>query len=87
LERVSFRFKDFLCYSNRIGNDDDVIMFSFFIAGIRPKRIAMSLASIDVMFIELTCKCRIIELSVQMYATVVATCNFFMPLSTMMAML
>ena len=56
-------------------------------AGIKPKQIAMSLASIDVTFIELTCKYWTMELSVQMYATVVATCNFFMPLSTMMAML
>ena len=38
--------------------------FSSSIAGIRPKRIAISLVSIDVMFIELTCKCRTIELSV-----------------------
>jgi len=25
LERVSFRFKDFLCCGNRIGDDDDII--------------------------------------------------------------
>jgi len=48
---------------------------------------AMSSASIDVTFIELTCKHRTMELSVQMCMTAVATCNFFIPPSTMMAML
>ena len=62
-------------------------MFSSSIAGIRPKQMAMSSASIDVTFIELTCKHRTMELSVQMCMTAVATCNFFIPPSTMMAML
>ena len=62
-------------------------MFSSSIAGIKPKQIAMSLASIDVTFIELTCKYWTMELSVQMCATVVATCDFFMPPSAMMAIL
>ena len=48
---------------------------------------AMSLASIDVTFIELTCKCQTMELLVQMCTTVVATCDFFMPLFAMMTML
>jgi len=56
-------------------------------AGIRPKRIAMSSASIEVMFIELTCKHRMMELSDQMCVTAVATCDFLMPPSAMMAML
>ena len=61
--------------------------FFFSIAGIKPKQIAMSSASIDVTFIELTCKRWTMELSVHMCATTMATCDFFMPLSAMMAML
>jgi len=56
-------------------------------AGIRPKHIAMSSASIEVMFIKLACKCQTMELSVQMCTTAVATCDFLMPPSTTMAML
>ena len=61
--------------------------FSSSMAGIRPKCIAMSSASIEVTFIELACKCWTMELSDQMYVTAVATCNFLMPPSAMMAML
>ena len=61
--------------------------FSSSMAGIRPKRIAMSSASIEVMFIKLACKCWMMEFSDQMYATVVATCDFLMPLSATMVML
>ena len=40
--------------------------FSSSMAGIRPRHIAMSSASIEVTFIELACKRRMMELSVQM---------------------
>ena len=56
-------------------------------AGIRPKWIAMSLASIDVTFMELTYKRWTMELSVQICIMAVATCDFFMPLSAMMVIL
>jgi len=56
-------------------------------AGIRPKRIAMSSASIEVTFIELACKHWMMRFSDQMCITAVATCDFLMPLSAMMAML
>ena len=62
-------------------------MFSSSMAGIRPKRIAMSLASIEVTFIELACKHWTIEFSDQICAIAVATCNFLMLPSTTMAML
>ena len=62
-------------------------MFFSSIAGIRPKWIAMSSASIDVTFIELTCKHWTMELSVQMCMAMVATCDFFMSSSVMIAML
>jgi len=56
-------------------------------AGIRPKWIAMSLASIDVIFMELTYKCWTMELSVQICMMAVATCDFFMPPSAMTVIL
>ena len=62
-------------------------MFSSSMADIRPRRIAMSSASIEVTFIELACRHRMMELSVQMCATAMATCDFLMPLSAIMAML
>ena len=62
-------------------------MFSSSMAGIRPKCIAMSSASIEVMFIELACKRWTMEFSDQMCATTVATCDFLMPSSATMAML
>ena len=62
-------------------------IFSSSMVGIRPKYIAMSSASIEVTFIELACKCQTMELSDQICATAVATCNFSMSLSAMMAML
>ena len=55
--------------------------------GIRPKRIAMSLASIEVTFIKLACKHWMMEFSDQMCATAVTTCDFLMPPSATMAML
>ena len=61
--------------------------FSSSMAGIRPKHIAMSSASIEVTFIELACKHWMMEFSDQMYATTVATCDFLMPPSAMMVML
>ena len=61
--------------------------FSSSMAGIRPKRIAMSSASIEVTFIELACKHWMMRFSDQMCITAVATCDFLMPLSAMMAML
>jgi len=47
----------------------------------------MSSASIEVTFIELACKYWTMELSDQMCATAIATCDFLTPLSAMMAML
>ena len=61
--------------------------FSSSMTGIRPKCIAMSSASIEVTFIELACKYWTMELSDQMCATAIATCDFLTPLSAMMAML
>ena len=57
------------------------------IAGMRPVRMTMSSASIDVTFNEWTCSCLMIELSTQMCAAAVATWDFFMPLSAMTAVL
>ena len=62
-------------------------MLSISIAGIRPVRMAISSASIDVTFTEWTCSCLIIELSAQMCAAAVATRDFFTPLSVMTAVL
>ena len=62
-------------------------MLSLSMTGIRPVRIAMSLASIDVTFMEWICKCWITELSNQIWATAVVTCDFLTPPSAMTAML
>ena len=40
--------------------------------GMRPVQMAMSSASIDVMFTEWTCSCLMTELSAQMYTAAVA---------------
>jgi len=56
-------------------------------AGIRPSQMAMSSASTDVTFIELICKCWMMELSNQMWVTTVAICDFLIPLSVMMVVL
>ena len=60
---------------------------SISIAGMRPVRMAMSSASIDVTFNEWTCSCLMTKLSVQMCTAAVATWDFLMPLSTMTAVL
>ena len=62
-------------------------MLSIAIAGMRPVRIAMSSTSIDVTFMEWTCSYLITELSTQMCATAVATWDFLMPSSAMIAVL
>jgi len=62
-------------------------MLFFSIAGMRPVRMTMSSASIDVTFNEWTCSCLIIELSTQMCTTAVVTWDFFMPPSVMTAVL
>ena len=56
-------------------------------AGIRPKHMAMSSASIEVTFIELACRRWTREFSDHMYVTVVATCDFLIPPSATMVML
>ena len=61
--------------------------FSSSMAGIRPKYIAMSSASIEVTFIELACKRWTMECSDQMCVTAVATCDFLMLPSAMMVIL
>ena len=61
--------------------------FSSFMVGIRPKRMAMSSASIEVTFIELACRHWMREFSDHMCTTAVATCDFLIPLSTTMVML
>jgi len=48
-------------------------MLSISIAGIRPVRMAMSSASIDVTFKEWTCSCLVTELSAQMCTAAVVT--------------
>ena len=62
-------------------------MLSISIAGVRPVQMAMSSASIDVMFKEWTCSCLMTELSAQMCATAIATWDFLMPPSMMTAVL
>ena len=62
-------------------------MLSISIAGMRPVRIAMSSALIDVTFNEWTCSYLMIELSTQMCAAAVATWDFFTPPSAMTAAL
>ena len=62
-------------------------MLSISIAGMRPARMAMSSASINVTFNEWTCICLVIELSAQMCATAVVTWDFFTPPSAMTAAL
>ena len=62
-------------------------MLSISIAGMRPVRMAMSSASIDVTFNKWTCSCLMIELLAQMCAAAVATRDFFTPPSAMTAAL
>ena len=62
-------------------------MLSISIAEVRPVRIAMSSALIDVMFNEWTRSCLITELSAQMCAAAVVTWDFLTSLSAMTAML
>ena len=62
-------------------------MFSSSMADIRPKRMAMSSALIEVTFIELACRCWMREFSDHMCVTAVATCDFLIPPSATMAML
>ena len=50
-------------------------------------QMAMSSAFIDVTFIEWICKHWITELSNQIWATAIVTCDFLTPLSVMTAML
>ena len=62
-------------------------MLSISIAGMRPVRIAMSSALIDVTFMEWTCSCLMTELLTQMCAAAVATWDFLTPPSALMAAL
>jgi len=62
-------------------------MLSLSIVGIRPVWMAMSSASIDIMFMEWICNRWIIELLNQIWAAAVATCDFLTPPSAMTAML
>ena len=60
---------------------------SISIAGVRPVRMAMSSALIDVTFKEWTCSCLMTELSAQMCAAAIVTWDFFTPPSAMTAAL
>ena len=62
-------------------------ILSLSIVGIRPVQMAMSSAFIDVTFMEWICKHWITELSNQIWATAIVTCDFLTPLSVMTAML
>ena len=60
---------------------------SISIAGMRPERMAMSSASIEVTFNEWTCSCLMAEWWVQMCTAAVATWVFLTPPSVMTAVL
>ena len=62
-------------------------MLSISIAGMRPVRIAMSSALIDVTFMEWTCSCLMTELLTQMCTAAVVTWDFLMSPSAIMAAL
>ena len=62
-------------------------MLSLSMVGIRPVQMVMSSASIDITFIEWICNHWIIELSNQIWAAAVATCDFLTPPSAIIAML
>jgi len=60
---------------------------SISIAGVRPVQMAMSSASIDMMFKKWTCSCLMTELLAQMCATAVVIWDFLMPPSAITAIL